>query len=304
MAAAIPAPSGSPNRGGTLRRVSYRRPSEPRPRSLVWATDVDVLPADHEVQRRDGYLVIRSRGNPTHYYGNLLLFDAPPAAGDRSRWETLFAAEFADQPLSVHRTFGWDVTDDEIGAAESEFVAHGYDLERNAALVARPDQLVDHPRANREVEIRALDPRADEPLWDAVVELQLAGRDPERYPPEAERGFTERRLAELRDLFAAGRGAWYVALLQGKVVGSCGIVVTDGRGRYQTVDTAERFRRQGICSRLLVEAARDAAPRFGAEQLVITADPDYHALGLYASLGFAETERCAAVCRLPERDRA
>ncbi len=35
------------------------------PKSLVWATDYDVLPIDHVVEPRDGYLVVRSPGNPS-----------------------------------------------------------------------------------------------------------------------------------------------------------------------------------------------------------------------------------------------
>src|SRR5438105_2519423 len=66
-----------------------------------------------------------------------------------------------------------------------------------------------------------------------------------------------RAQKELRELFRAGRGAWYVALDESgrEVQGSCGVVVTAGRGRYQAVDTAEAHRRRGICSRLVVQAA-------------------------------------------------
>jgi hypothetical protein len=35
------------------------------PRSLVWATDIAVLALDRVVERRDGYLGVRSPGNPT-----------------------------------------------------------------------------------------------------------------------------------------------------------------------------------------------------------------------------------------------
>ena len=76
-------------------------------------------------------------------------------------------------------------------------------------------------------------------------------------------------------------------------------MVTAGRGRYQAVDTAEAHRRRGVCSRLVVQAARASASRYGARQLVICADPDYHALGLYESLGFAPAEHAAGVCRQP-----
>jgi len=38
------------------------------PRSLVWATDIDVLPQGRIVQRRERYLVVRSPSNPLHYW--------------------------------------------------------------------------------------------------------------------------------------------------------------------------------------------------------------------------------------------
>jgi ribosomal protein S18 acetylase RimI-like enzyme len=145
-----------------------------------------------------------------------------------------------------------------------------------------------------------LDPDADSELWDAVVEVQVPSRD-EGHGEAEYREFSRARLEGRRALFRAGRGAWYVALdpSTGDVAASLGIVVTDGRGRYQVVDTAERYRRRGIASRLVVEAARHAAATYGADLFVIAADPDYHALALYESLGFERAERVAGVCRWP-----
>ncbi len=271
------------------------------PRSLVWATDIDVLPADHVAVRRGDHVVVRSPSNPTHYFGNLLVFDDVPRAGDRRRWEEIFAAEFGDEPAIRHRTFCWDRTDDALGDARDEFEAAGYDLERTVGLIAAPAEIRPHPRASRDVVIRALRPEretADQDLWDQVVEIQVAARDP-RFEEETHRAFSRRRLDALRELFAAGRGAWYAATLGDEVVGSCGVVVTDGRGRFQAVDTAAQYRRRGICSRLVVEAAHDAATTHRARRLVIAAEADYHALGIYESLGFRPVERVAAVCLPP-----
>jgi ribosomal protein S18 acetylase RimI-like enzyme len=158
-----------------------------------------------------------------------------------------------------------------------------------------------HPRANREVVIRELDalPGGDRDLWDQVIELQVASRD-EFLEEQVAREFIGHRLEDLRVLFRAGRGAWYVAMYpdHDEVVASCGIVVTAERGRFQAVDTAAPYRRRGISSRLVVEAARRAAAH-GARHFVIAAEPDYHALGLYESLGFQRVERVAGVCRRP-----
>lgn len=271
------------------------------PRSLVWATEIDVLPSDRVVERRDTYLVVRSPGNPGHYWGNLLLLDEPPASGDRNRWESAFEHEFGGTPGVRHRTFAWDLADGQLGAAREEFCEHSYFIEQMVGLAADAAAIRPHPRANAEVTVRTLDPEpgGDADLWDQVVELQVVARDP-RFEEQMHREHCRSRLHELRELFLDGHGAWYVALASDEeVVGSCGIVVTNGRGRYQVVDTKESHRRMGICSRLIVDAARIAAAEHGAERLVICADPGYHALGLYESLGFRPVERVSGVCRQP-----
>jgi GNAT superfamily N-acetyltransferase len=267
----------------------------------VWATDHDVLPVDHVVERRDGYLVVRSPGNPAHYWGNLLLFDDAPTGDDGQRWERLFEREFGDNPLIQHVTLAWDRVDGALGAAREQFVARGYELDEVIGLVADPGSLLMHPRANPEVVIRELDPQpgADDELWGQAIELQVASRD-DLSEEASFREFLGRRLEDLRVIFRAGRGGWYVAMYPGgdEVVAACGVVVTGERGRFQAVDTAAAHRRKGISSRLVVEAA-GRATRHGARRFVIAAEPAYHALGLYESLGFQRVERVAGVCRRP-----
>jgi ribosomal protein S18 acetylase RimI-like enzyme len=275
------------------------RDAAPTLRSLVWATDLDVLPQDRVIEQRDGYLVVRSPGNPSHYWGNLLLFDDPPVVGDAPRWEARFEAEFGDEQGVRHRTFAWDRADGVPGAAREEFAGLGYDIEESMGLVADAEQVRPHPRENSAAV------GADAELWEAVVELQVAGRD-EGHAEHGYRIFTRARLEDRRALFRAGHGAWYVAVdpESGEVAASCGIVVTDGRGRFQVVDTALAYRRRGICSRLLVEAARYAAAEYGAERFVIVAEVGYHALGLYESLGFEREEHVFGVCHWPRDEEA
>jgi ribosomal protein S18 acetylase RimI-like enzyme len=273
------------------------------PRSLVWATDIDTLPLDHIAERREGYLAIRSPGNPGHYWGTLLLFDDPPAAGDGERWEALFDEAFGDDPRVRHRTLAWDRTDGVAGAAVDEFVARGYRLDENVGLVAGPGEVRPHPRENREVAVRVLDPAvgADEELWHGVIELEVSDRE-DVFEEESYRAYLLARYGDRRALFRAGGGAWYVALdpATGDIAASCGVVVTGSRGRFQSVGTALAYRRRGICSRLVVEAARHATEVHGARTLVIAADIGYHALGLYESLGFERREHVLGVSLWPE----
>ena len=266
--------------------------------SFAIATDLDVLPKSRVVERRDGYLLVRSPSNPAHYWGNFLVFEEPPRAGDGGRWEELFDHEFGDEPRVRHRAFTWDRTDGATGRAREEFVARRYELDDSIGLIAA--ELRPHPRASADVSVRALDPAGDPELWAAVTDLQVASRDT-KYEQEAYREFVSARLSDRRELFRAGRGAWYVALAgDGAVAGSCGIVVTAGRGRFQVVETAPAYRRRGVASRLLVEASRHARDVHGAACFVIVAEAGYHALGLYESLGFERSERVFGVCQLPE----
>ena len=131
------------------------------PRSLVYATDLDVLALDRVVERRSEHLVVRSPGNPEFYWGNFLLFDDAPGEGDGMRWEALFDQAFTDEPRVRHRTFAWDTIDGALGVAREEFEARGYRLEETIGLVAEAGALRLHGRENREVEVRALDPFSD-----------------------------------------------------------------------------------------------------------------------------------------------
>ena len=266
-------------------------------RSLVWATDIDVLARDHEVFRRADHWAIHSPGNPTFWWGNFLLFDDAPGTGDREKWEQLFREEFAGRPEVTHRTFAWDRVDGEVGEARTELVPHGYKLEAVSGLIAAPEQIVPHARANADAECIALNPNpgCDSGRWEQVREVQYAAA-PADQRNDYHRDYLKAREDGLRERLCDGDGAWYVALLDGVVAGSLGIVVTDGRARYQTVDTAEAFRRRGVATRLVYEAAQDAIAHHAIDRFVMAADPDYHAIGIYESLGFTRAESvCGAM---------
>ncbi len=273
-------------------------------RSLSLATDVDVLPLRTVVEQRDGYVVIRTPSNPSFYWGNFLAFDEPPSSGDAERWEAAFDAEFACEPLVRHRAFAWDRADGAAGAAREEFSPRNYDLDESYGLIASAEELQPHARANQQVLVRALDTSAgaDEARWEEVVEIQVGNREPGHEEP-GYRAFSQAQMVDRRAVYAVGRGAWFVAIdpESDRIAAACGVVVTDGRGRFQSVDTAPAYRRRGICSRLVVEAAQQSAARFAAERFVIVADAHYHALGLYESLGFKRLEHTFGVCLPPHK---
>jgi ribosomal protein S18 acetylase RimI-like enzyme len=251
--------------------------------------------------------MVCSPSNPTHFWGNLLIFDDPPGRGDGERWEALFDTEFAGIDKIRHRAFTWDRTDGSTGRAHEEFDVRGYVVDESVGLIADAAELRPHARESRDVSVHALDPSsgADEALWEAVLTLQTANRE-EGHAEEGYLAFSRARLRDLRVHLDAGRGTWFVAVdeASGDVAASCGVIVAGARGRFQSVDTALAYRRRGICSRLVVEAARHTIERYGAERFVIVADAGYHALGLYESLGFKRDEHVFGVYTWPESPKA
>ena len=163
-----------------------------------------------------------------------------------------------------------------MGEAGDEFVARGYELDCIVGLIASAQQIVHHPRANRDVSIRSLEvsegpiSRRGASSWSC----RSPGETPILTEDEA-RGFYGSRAAEYHARFRGGGGAWYVAIdTFGTVVASCAVVVDGQRAGIQSVETAPSHRRRGISSRLVVDAAHDAARRHGSRDFVIAADPN------------------------------
>lgn len=262
-------------------------------RSLTFATDIDVLGDDSVVERRGDHVLVRTPTSVSSHWGNFLLYDGPPGAGDRARWEAAFEREILrEQPGTVHRAFGWDVVDGARGAADAELAAAGYVVEEYVGLVATAADLTLPARANGDARVRTLDPApgADARAWHDTVELQVANRQP-GFEEAVYRRFCVERVASRRAVYAAGRGSWFGAWLDDRLVATLGVVVTHGRARYQSVDSHPDVRRRGLASRLVHAAGLAATEQHGAERLVIVTEADNHALGVYRGVGFRPAER-------------
>lgn len=72
---------------------------------------------DGKVEDRGDYLVVRTLANPNYFWGNLLIFERAPEAGDLSKWRKLFQSEFTD-PRIYHMTFSWDALSDDKGEVD------------------------------------------------------------------------------------------------------------------------------------------------------------------------------------------
>ena len=89
----------------------------------------------------------------------------------------------------------------------------------------------------------------------------------------------------------AGHGGWFGAFADELLVCQMGLFSGGpGLARFQSVETLPEHRRRGLAGTLVAHTSRYGFEVLGARTLVMVADPDYHAIDLYRSLGFAVTE--------------
>jgi len=232
--------------------------------------------------------VLLTPSNPTYRWGNMLLFAAPPARGDFERWHRLFREEIGAPPEVDHVVFAWDTVDGETGDVRP-FIDAGFELDESVVLST--SSVHPPPKVNAEVEVEAL---GTDDEWRDALELQVMCRD----VPDGEadyRAFMSRKMEQYRRMAAAGMGGWFGAYLDGRLVADLGLFVENGVGRFQGVETRPGYRRRGICGTLVYEVSRVGLETLGAETLVMVADPEYHAAGIYESVGFRPTERVAGI---------
>lgn len=255
-------------------------------RNLSYLTDSIFHRFNGEVVDRGDYFVIRTRSNPTFFWGNYLLFKTPPDRDCFARWMAFSADEFGTE--MGHVTFGWDSAEPGDIAV---FADNGF--ESDAFVVLTLSQLPAGEAANDQIQIRKL---GNDSEWKAATELQIETGAP-TVSMEAYRAFKEPQMLGYRRMQEAGHGAWWGAFRGSELVGDLGLFFDSDHtvGRFQCVQTAPAHRGQGICRSLLRTAAADALKQVSS--LVIVAEADSHAAEIYQKFGFQFREYSFGVCR-------
>ena len=258
--------------------------------SLGWRTDLIFARFDGQVTDCGNHLRVRTPANPTFWWGNFLLFQHAPGAGDFERWMAMFDEEItARQPPSRHRAFGIDVR--ERLQLRPEFAAAGFTLSEATVLTLSRDQLLAPPKGLPEgFEFSILDLPRDSA---AVVDKQVAV-DELRYDAAGYRVFAERQMERYTAMQRVGLGHWFglVGRFDDKPVlaASCGLfrdpARSGGLGRFQYVSTHPAWRRRGLCTALVHAVCRHGFEGMDLRTLVMVADPDDVAIDVYESLGF------------------
>ena len=250
--------------------------------SIAYKTDLALLKLGGSVvEDRSDHLVVRTPHNPTFHWGNFVLLDRPPAAQEVPGVLAEFDAAFPD---SRHRAIGVDVTTDRAEAL-APLVEAGLSLEIAAVMTARATR--PPPRPDTQASYRPLTSDDD---WGQRV--ALSARCNENHETDDYLGFATARAATDRLLTESGHGAWWGAFHEGRLVSSLGLFRAGaGLGRFQSVETDPDFRGRGLAGTLVHHVSRWGLSELGAETLVMVADPEYVAIRVYRSVGFAETER-------------
>jgi ribosomal protein S18 acetylase RimI-like enzyme len=255
----------------------------PDVRSLGYRTDLIFPRFDGEVIDRGDYFAVRTPGNPAFFWGNFLLFDRPPAAGDEHRWRKLFAEEIGSIPPTHHETFGWDSPEGDRGHLDG-FLEAGFELVTSRVMTAR--RVVPPPQGAPEVVVR---PLGSEEEWREAVALQTLSRE-HGHDESGYRGFREAQMGRYRAMQAAGRGYWYGAFLDGRLVANLGLFRQADLARFQSVVTHPGFRRQGIAGTLVHRSCLSFLEEYPDATLVIVAEDGSPAERLYRSIGFEPRE--------------
>jgi ribosomal protein S18 acetylase RimI-like enzyme len=255
--------------------------------SLAFRTDLALLElGGSTVEDRGDHLVVRTPHNPTFWWGNFLLLDGLPSDGEHAEWLDRFAATF---PEAGHVALGVDATTGTVGDLAG-FTDLGLTAEGLTVMTA--SSVHEPPRPNTDAEYR---PLVSDDDWEQSLRLRLAVED------EGDGGvFATRRAASDRARVEAGHGAWWGAFVDGVLAAHMGLLrASEGLARFQQVETHPDHRGRGLAGTLVHRASEYGFAELGATTLVMVADPDYLAIRIYRSVGFADTETQLEVQRPP-----
>ena len=261
--------------------------------SLGFRTDLMLLVLQgSEVEDRGDHSIVRSPRNPSYWWGNFLLLRRPPEPGSMPGWEQTFVREF---PEADHRAIGIDGIHGD-GATSPDLAVAGYEVDSSSVMTASSVHEPPHP--NHEATFRTLDLADPGDRWAAIA-LQLANAPDRESAGHVE--FLTRKMDAMRGLQEAGNGAWFGAFVDGQMVSGMGLFSNgSGIARFQSVDTRPDSRGRGLAGTLVHVASTYGFTELGATTLVMVADPGYHAIGIYRSVGFAATETQVQCERAPK----
>ena len=266
-----------------------------------WQTHLMFAEFDGEVTEHADHIVVRSPRSPGYYWGNFLLYNRLPSAADFGPWMQRFdEAIVQPAPGTGHVAFGMQAQADAFTAPQP-FIDAGFTGFGVATLTLQRSGLLNLPKVpDAGFELRPLRLPAE---VSGAVDLNMACND-EGYEPEGYRQFRSHQMQRYSDMAAAGMGHWWGALHEGTVVAALGLFGQRHAGRFQHVETHPGFRRQGLCRALVHAACTHGFAQMGWHTLVMGADPDDLAIGIYRQVGFQQHDTLWMLERRAPEDQA
>lgn len=267
-----------------------------------WRTDFLLHRFGAEVRELPDCVAVRTPGHEGYYWGNCLMLPRCPADADLAHWLRRFEEEVAaGRPGVRHVAIGVVGSPPAEGALAS-WLAAGFDIIETATMRLRTGGL-------REAEPPAAGPLALQRLDFADVggieaHLALQAADPQGHEPAGYRRFRERQMARFAQVHQAGLGDWFGLWCDGTLVADCGLLYDGTLGRFQNVLTHPDWRRRGLCRALVRAVCLHGFEAHGLQELLMCADPDDIAIGIYESVGFERFDREWGLQRNPPEDEA
>lgn len=252
-------------------------------KSLGFKTDLIFNRHDGLIIDRGDYIVIKTLKNLHYFWGNYIIFPEPPTEDDYEIWTSIYKKEFSSVREINFIALAWDNPKGEQGDID-KFLEAGFSLNSSKVLTAETVNMP--PKFNKDIIVRPIE--TDEE-WNAVIDVQMT--DDWYLEADSQRPFLTKQTKTLRDMVNAGFGKRFGAFLENTLVGELGIYFDKDIARFNNVATHRDFRRKGVCGTLVYLASKVAFKEMGAKTLVMVADEDYHAAGIYESVGFKPTEK-------------
>lgn len=261
-----------------------------RTNSLGYWSDLFLAAFDGEVSQGDGYISARTPSVPQFWWGNFVLFENPPQAGEVDSWEAIFDEEVGRIPGIRHRNLAWDSIDGSVGDASS-FVEKDYTLTQGVFLTTTGTAPTSHHR--EDIVVRPIESEED---WRRASEIQVQSFN----ESESFQEFTRQQMVRNRRVVEGGIGSWFGAFCEGEMVANMGLFVEGGLGRCQAVATAPEHRRKGCAGTLVHGVCSYGFARMGIEQIVLATAPGSAPERVYQSVGFELSERVSSLSHSKE----
>jgi ribosomal protein S18 acetylase RimI-like enzyme len=270
-----------------------------------WRTDFTLHGVAAQVLEREDCVVVRTPGNPTFYWGNCLVLATPPRDDELAHWLRRFDEEIAAlQPASRHVAIG--VNTPYAGEQLPAWTAAGFELHVNAVMRLVPGGLLPPPPPkSHDVLVRPIVWQGPAAEVEAIVDLECA--DTHGFEPVGYRHYRRRLFEHYAVLHGRGQCQWFGVWCDGVLAADCGLVRDhtgpSATGRFQRVATHPDWRRRGLCSALVHHVSRHAQQAWGVAEVIMVADPEDVAIGIYRSLGYREFESEWCLERRAPEDR-